>query len=104
MPDQETLKWIMDSFGWPGLTYITFVAGVIKAWNWYVNVKYPADREDRMKKIDADHEYRLRHTAKMDGLTVQVIENTRQTERNTGTVKELKDSFIRAGIYKTKEL
>ena len=95
----DTVKWLVEQLGWQGM----LIAMFLLAARWYVNVKWPADRQDMKEKREADHAYRMAHTEKIDLMNVNITENTRQTERNTAAVDKLRDSFLTVGIHNPKE-
>ena len=99
MPDYENLRPFLMDFGWPGLIYVTVVWMAYKVWIFYTTT----GREDRLRKLEADHLYRMAHTEKIDTLINTSHLTGEILARHTKSIDRMNDSFIRAGIHSTKE-
>lgn len=64
----EVLEKVMQTFGWPGL----FACGVVWCVRWWVLVKYPQDRQDRLNQMAAEAGYRAEWLGVVRGLSDEV--------------------------------
>lgn len=76
-----------------------------KIFDWYTTVKWPAEREDRQNKLEADHDYRLQNNSNIktvsdavNGHSMAVNENTKQTERNAAEVAKMRKTLESKGV------
>lgn len=91
--DYEVIRSIFSDFGWPGILYATFVGAAKIGWDWYTKTKWPAEREDRKIKLDADQTYRLAHTAKMDRVAEETSDMKAIVKENTEVLRVQQTEF-----------
>ena len=61
-------QWFAQNFGWPGIIFGSlFMLG-----RWYINVKYPQDRQDRLAAGEMDQKSKAEWYAIMRDLVVEV--------------------------------